>query len=126
MKFVTASALFLSILFSSPTFAAGPFGTIHVGGWSGGAYTNDADGAFSHCAAGTSYASGISVIVTYNVQNNWLIGFASPNFRLTKGESFPIDVTFDGQSQVRLFGMAITDQLVSAIMVPNALRDFKK
>lgn len=126
MKFVTAATLFLSVLFSSPTFAAGPFGTIRVGGWSGGAYTNDADGTFSHCAAGTSYGSGISVILTYNTRGQWLIGFASPTFHLTKGETFPIDLTFDGQSQVRLFGLAITDQLVTAIMVPNALRDFKK
>jgi S1-C subfamily serine protease len=60
------------------------------------------------------------------VNNEWLLGFASQSFRLTKGETFPIDVTFDGQSQSRLFGTAVTDQLVSAVMVPNALRDFKK
>ena len=27
--------------------AAGPFGTIHVGAWNGGAYTDDNTGAFS-------------------------------------------------------------------------------
>jgi S1-C subfamily serine protease len=127
MKRVISAVLALCALLSGKSsFAAGPFGNIHVGNWNGGAYTNDSDGTFSHCAGVTIYGSGISVVVTYNVQNNWLIGFASPTFHLTKGESFPIDVTFDGQSEVRLFGVAITDQLVSAVMVPNALRDFKK
>ena len=116
----------VTALFSGNSFAAGPFGTIHVGNWNGGAYTEDNNGTFTHCAAATSYANGSPVIVSYNVRSEWLLGFASPSFHLTKGETFPIDVTFDGQPQVRLFGVAITDQLVSAIMVPNALRDFKK
>jgi S1-C subfamily serine protease len=127
MKRVVAVVLLWSGLVSSaPSFAAGPFGTIHVGNWRGGAYTSDADGTFSHCAALSSYASGISLFVSYNVKNQWLLGFASPKFHLTKGETFPIDVTFDGESQVRLFGTAVTDQLITSIMVPNALRDFKK
>jgi S1-C subfamily serine protease len=60
------------------------------------------------------------------VNNQWNLGFGSPSFHLTKGETFPIDITLDGQPQIRLFGTAVTDQLVSAILVPNALRDFKK
>ncbi|XIA65443.1 hypothetical protein ACFIOY_03690 [Bradyrhizobium sp. TZ2] len=39
--------------------ARGPYGSINVGNWKGGAYTNDQTGAFSHCAAGAQYASGI-------------------------------------------------------------------
>ena len=127
MKRVVARVLlFSSLIFGAPSFAAGPFGTIHVGNWHGGAYTSDNDGAFSHCAALSGYASGISVVVSYNVKNQWLLGFASSKFHLTKGDTFPIDLTFDGESQVRLFGTAVSDQLLSAIMVPNALRDFKK
>ena len=125
-RVVAVVLLFSGLIYSAPSFAAGPFGTIHVGNWHGGAYTNDNDGAFSHCAALSSYASGISVVVSYNVKNQWLLGFASSKFHLTKGDTFPIDLTFDGESQVRLFGTAISDQLISAIMVPNALRDFKK
>jgi hypothetical protein len=44
--FVSAIA---STLLSSSVFAAGAFGTIHVGNWQGGAFTNDTTGAFSHC-----------------------------------------------------------------------------
>jgi hypothetical protein len=43
------------------TFAAakGPYGSIQVGNWKGGAYTNDVTGAFSGCTAGAAYQSGI-------------------------------------------------------------------
>ncbi len=127
MKRIAAVIFAISGLCSSTSsFAAGPFGTIHIGNWNGGAYTNDNNGNFTHCAAGTGYASGVSLVVSYNVNDEWLLGFASPGFHLTKGETFPIDVIFDGQSQSRLFGTAVTDRLISAIMVPNALRDFKK
>jgi hypothetical protein len=43
--------------------AAGPFGNVRVGGWIGGAYTDDNTGAFSHCAAGTTYVNGVNVII---------------------------------------------------------------
>ena len=119
-------ACIFDIVVASGATAAGPFGTIHVGGWSGGAYTDDKTGAFSHCAAGTSYANGINVIVGQNANASWLIGFASPSFHLTLGETFPIDLTFDGQPQARVFGTALSTELVSGIMPPNVARDFRK
>jgi S1-C subfamily serine protease len=115
-----------SIAVAATASAAGPFGTIHVGKWSGGAYTDDKTGAFSHCAAGTSYTSGINLVVGQNANSSWLIGFASPSFHLTPGETFPIDLTFDGQPQVRIFGTASSTELVSGIMPPNVASDFRK
>ena len=35
----------------APALAKGPFGSIKIGYWAGGAYTDDNTGAFSHCAA---------------------------------------------------------------------------
>jgi S1-C subfamily serine protease len=119
------SCLF-NLAIASGAGAAGPFGSIHIGGWSGGAYTDDKTGAFSHCAAGTDYANGISVIVGQNANASWLIGFASHAFRLTPGETFPIDLTFDGQPQARVFATAYSADFVSAIMPPNVARDFRK
>jgi S1-C subfamily serine protease len=113
-------SIILSVVLAPSAFGAGPFGTIHVGNWSGGAYTDDKTGAFSHCAASTSYASGINVIVGQNANNSWLMGFASPAFRLTPGETFPIDVTFDGQAQYRLFGTALLSNLVTSVLPNNA------
>jgi hypothetical protein len=59
MKRVIAVVFAVSALFySTLSFAGGPFGTIHVGNWNGGAYTNDNDNTFSHCAAGSNYVNG--------------------------------------------------------------------
>ena len=106
--------------------AKGPFGLIHVGAWRGGAFTDDNTGAFSHCAASSSYASGITLVVGQNASNGWLLGFASPNFHLTKGNTVPLDVTFDGQAEARLFATASSENMAIAILPPNVARAFQK
>src|SRR5262249_60869879 len=98
-----ASAVVACVLFSSPTFAAGPFGTIHVGNWQGGAYTNDTTGAFSHCAAGAGYQNGLFLSIAQQADHSWMIGFVDPNWNLPEGQSFPISLTFDGQAQFQIF-----------------------
>jgi S1-C subfamily serine protease len=106
--------------------AAGPFGTIHVGNWVGGAFSDDSTGAFSHCAATSTYGSGISLVVGHNAQNNRLLSFASPAFKFSKGETIAIDVIFDGQERARLFATANNNIMVTAIMPPNVAQTFQK
>jgi S1-C subfamily serine protease len=110
---------------STGAHAGGPFGSIHVGNWIGGAFS-DENGAFSHCAATATYANGIILVVGQNVSNTWLLSFASPGFKFNKGETLPIDVTFDGQSQARLFASANSDIMVTATLPPNVARTFQK
>jgi len=57
--------------------AAGPFRPFQLGLWSGGAFTNDQTGAFSHCAAGVSYASGITMHASVNRFYGWSFGVFS-------------------------------------------------
>src|ERR1700753_2514543 len=103
-KFIVAGLIQAGLM--SMAHAAGPYGNIHVGIWRGGAFTDDNTGAFSHCSAATAYASGITLVVGQNASNGWLLGFASPAFHLTKGNTVPLDVTFDGQAEARLFATA--------------------
>src|SRR5216684_5700609 len=93
-----------ALLFTTNAEAKGPFGSLHVGQWRGGAYTNDATGEFSHCAGGTSYVSGISVVVFMYDTNSWALGFAHERWQLQVGEAFPITLTFDGQAPTHVFG----------------------
>jgi S1-C subfamily serine protease len=123
-SFTFACLVNLAVL--SAASAAGPFGTIRIGAWGGGAFTDDKTGAFSHCGASTNYASGVTVVVGQNANASWLLGFTSSGFHLTAGETFPVDITFDGQSQVRLFTTAVSPTFISGIMPPNAARDFQK
>ena len=57
-------ALLSSLIAVSTAEARGPYGSINVGNWKGGAYTNDQTGEFTHCAAGAGYDSGIYFMVT--------------------------------------------------------------
>lgn len=105
----------ISVIFlASRAFAAGPFGTIHVGLWKGGAYTNDSTGAFMHCAAGSDYINGVGVILGQTADHTWLLGFTSASWDLTPGTTHPIDLLFDGQAQFRVFGNAVQAKLISA------------
>jgi S1-C subfamily serine protease len=105
--------------------AGGPFGNISVGTWKGGAFSDDA-GNFSHCAASSTFGSGVTLVVGQNARNGWLLGFASPNFHLSKGGTVPIDVVFDGQEQAKLFATANSDSMATAILPPNVAHSFQK
>jgi S1-C subfamily serine protease len=122
--FVAACVLQAAII--SSALAAGPYGSIKIGGWIGGAFTNDKTGEFSHCAATTSYASGIILVIGQNTANSWLLGFASPSFSFTTGQSIPIDVIFDGQSAARIFANANSKIMMTAILPPNVARTLQR
>ena len=105
---------------ATPSSARGPYGSITVGNWQGGAYTNDKNGAFTHCAAGTTYQSGIYFVVSIGENGTWRLGFAHESWRLTAGEAFPLALTFDGQAVFNVHGMPIGAQLVNVEMPVNS------
>jgi hypothetical protein len=107
-------------------FWSGPFGTIHVGTWKGGAYTNDSTGAFAHCAAGSDYVSGVGLIVGRSADHSWLLGFISASWNLTLGATIPIDIIFDGKAQFRVFGNVPNSKLISAPLPDAAANRMRK
>lgn len=125
LRSFTAAAL-LQLSLAGLAHAAGPFGSVNVGNWVGGAFSNDETGAFSHCAATTPYASGVILVVSQNAAGTWSLAFASPSYRFTKGENAAIDVIFDGQEQARLFATAYRSDMLTAIMPANVVRTFQK
>ena len=128
MKRLIASvlAIFVASVLSSSASARGPHGSIRVGNWSGGAYTSDTTGAFSHCAAGASYQNGFFLIVSQTANSSWTLGFQNSNYYAGKGRTFPLVVTFDGQATYRLFGIGISDGFFAATLPLAALNQFKK
>src|SRR2546421_12852888 len=80
------AAATLCLALPSTSDARGPYGSINVGNWHGGAYTNDKNGSFSHCAAGASYQSGIYFVVSVGEEYSWGIGFANENWQLKAGD----------------------------------------
>lgn len=112
-----ASALGLLLSFSAA--AKGPFGSIRVGHWTGGAYTDEQTGAFSHCGAGASYQHGVFFIVGMDTSGGWSMAFTHDAWRLTPGDSFPIDLTFDGRAQFRIFAAARNATLITSMLGRN-------
>ncbi|PSO30619.1 S1C family serine protease [Bradyrhizobium sp. MOS002] len=123
-SFIVASLLQLSI--GSVAHAAGPFGSVKIGNWVGGAFSNDETGAFSHCAATAPYANGVILVVGQNSGGSWILSFASPSYRFKQGENAAIDVIFDGQEQARLFATANQTNMLSSVMPANVVRTFQK
>jgi S1-C subfamily serine protease len=113
---------------SSNADARGPYGTIHVGNWQGGAYTNDQSGSFSHCAAGARYASGVYFVVMIDGSGGWSLGFMHEQWRLKTGEAFPLTLTFDGQQPFNVHGVPVADKLVRVPMPSNSslIAQFRK
>jgi S1-C subfamily serine protease len=116
----------MAALSTPAALAAGPFGSIRVGAWVGGAFTNDTTGAFSHCAAATAYANGITLVLGQNAMGAWLISLSHQAGSLTPGEAIELDVTFDGQAQFRIFGAAIAANNLNAILPSPALEQLRK
>ena len=122
------AALWCTIFANSNADARGPYGTIHVGNWQGGAYTNDQTGSFSHCAAGARYASGVYFVVMIDGSGGWSLGFMHEQWRLKTGDAFPLTLTFDGQQPFNVHGVPIADKLVRVPMPSNSslIAQFRK
>ena len=120
MKIQAGIVFAVLILAADPANSAGPFGSIQVGNWKGGAYTNDATGAFSHCAAGVPYQSGVYFVVSATANGGWELGFAHQAWQLVVGETIPIDLTFDNHDQFHVFGTPVTSSLVEVPMPLNS------
>jgi S1-C subfamily serine protease len=116
----------IQVAIISSALAAGPFGSIKVGDWVGGAYTNDSNGTFSHCAASTSFGSGVTLVVGQGVTSGWLLGFASQSFHYSKGETVQIDLVFDGQSGARIFANAASPIMITAPLPPNVAHTLQR
>lgn len=108
--------------------ARGPYGSISVGNWKGGAYTNDQTGEFSYCSAGSIYRSGIFFMVMIDAASTWSLAFAHDSWNFAVGQSFPIALTFDGQAPFNVHGVAIGDKLVRVPMPANSslISQFRK
>ena len=120
IKALVVSLCLAFALSPSASQAAGPFGTITVGNWKGGAYTDDKSGAFSHCAASASYQNGIIFLVSIGQDYSWTLGLAHEKWKLTPGAGFPLALTFDGQQAINVQGLPIGANLVKVVMPANS------
>ncbi|WP_315803416.1 hypothetical protein [Bradyrhizobium sp. SZCCHNS3002] len=98
--------------------AKGPYGSVSVAGWSGGAYTDDNTGKFSSCIASASYKSGINFGVLALPTYNWALAFIHPGWSLSQGQKFPIVLSFDGRNSYNVEGSVWSANMV-VVPMPN-------
>lgn len=115
-----AVVVLLGAIFAGSNAEARPYGSISIGNWKGGAYTNDQTGAFSHCGAGARYDSGVYFVVMIDSGGGWSLGFLHEDWKLRTGEAFPLTLTFDGQQPFNVHGIPIADKLVRVPMPGNS------
>ncbi len=119
---IVAAALLSGLIGISTAQARGPYGSINVGNWKGGAFTNDQTGVFTHCVAGANYDSGIYFMVMIDQAGGWSLGFQHPKWSFTANQAFPIALTFDGQAPFNVQGVTVGESLVRVPMpVDSAL-----
>jgi hypothetical protein len=125
---IVVATLLSSLIAISAAEARGPYGSINVGNWKGGAYTNDQTGAFSHCVAGASYDSGIYFMVMIDQGAGWSLGFQHSKWSFSNNQTFPIALTFDGQSPFNVQGVAVGESLVRVPMPTDSalIAQFRK
>ncbi|MGJ5179140.1 hypothetical protein ACQR16_13765 [Bradyrhizobium oligotrophicum] len=106
------------VALNAPAHAKGPYGSISVAGWSGGAYTDDSTGKFSSCIASASYKSGINFGVLALPTYNWALAFINPAWSLSQGQKFPIVLSFDGRNSYNVEGSVWSANMV-VVPMPN-------
>jgi hypothetical protein len=114
------TALVSLLLATEAAGAAGPSRPFQFGLWTGGAYTNDQTGAFSHCSASVPYKSGIVMFAVVNRFFGWSLAFADPRWALSPKTQIPLELHFDAGPAFNVFGTVLTPILVEVPMPDNS------
>jgi S1-C subfamily serine protease len=88
----------------------------NFGNWTGGAYSNDSSGIFSHCAATAGYNSGISLSVFVNRSYAWGIGLIGPSWQMAVGSKISLQLRIDRGPWMAVTAEVILPQAVSISM----------
>jgi hypothetical protein len=115
---IVAAAL---VFWGGSASAAGPVRVFQAGLWSGGAYTDDRTGDFTHCSAGVAYDSGINMFILVTGDNRWWLGFINPKWSFAPNEKMPIELRFEGGPRLALTA-TVPNRLIVLVQLPSDSR----
>ena len=122
LRTASTTALFAAALTLAATAAtAGKISNLNSGVWNGGAYTSNATGAFSHCAARKNTQSGISLLFSVSRQRQWSMGFSKGSWKLRRGRAYPVRFQVDNGTVLKAVAKAKTPSLVRIPLPPRAV-----
>lgn len=88
--------------------------------WSVGAYSDDQNFSFSHCAMATSYNSGVTLLFSVDKSKSWSMALTRSDWKLKVGEKYYFNVFLDNASGDKWFGYAITPTLIKIPLSTNS------
>lgn len=117
---LAAVAAIAGLALGASAASAAEIAKLRIGNWQGGAFSNDQNGTFSHCAASARYKSGITLV--FSVSNNrvWSMGFSSSTWNLNRGSSYPVRYWVDNGEVLNGTAYAKTDKLAQVILPANS------
>ena len=87
--------------------------------WAGGAYSNDADGSFSHCVISSNYANGTLLLFSIQVNGAVTIGFARSDWSFKPGDQISATIRIDARYAEPVTGVARLPTVVSVDFLPT-------
>lgn len=115
---IVAIVAVASVLWGSSANAAGPIRGFQAGLWTGGAYTDDRTGDFTHCSAGVAYDSGINMFILVTGDHRWWLGFINPQWSFTPNHKMPVELRFDGGPRLALTA-TVPSRLIVLVPLPS-------
>ena len=118
MSYVRVAAVAAAVLVWSVSMAdaAGPLRPFRVGFWSGGAYTDDRTGGFTHCSAGVAYDSGINMFILATDAGRWWLGFVDRHWAFTPQAKLPVALRLDGGPPAAMVATIPNRQVVLVVL----------
>lgn len=108
------------IAFGATAASSAEIAKLRIGNWQGGAFSNDQNGTFSHCAASARYKSGITLVFSVSNDRVWSMGFSSSTWNLNRGSSYPVRYWVDNGEVLNGTAYAKTDKLAQVILPANS------
>ena len=99
---------------------AEPLYRFKVGSWDAGAYSRRDSRQFNHCAGSATYNSGVSVVFAVGRDYGWSMMLANPDWTLTRGRSYNLGFSVDGDVSTWRTGTAITSNGVEIELPPTS------
>jgi hypothetical protein len=120
MSFARIAAIVVTAvaLWGSSASAAGPIRVFRAGLWSGGAYTDNRTGDFTHCSAGVAYDSGINMFILVTGGYRWWLGFINPQWSFVPNEKMPVELRFDGGPRLSMTA-TVPSRLIVLVPLPD-------
>ncbi len=120
MSFVRIAAIVAVALalWGSSANAAGPLRGFQAGLWTGGAYTDDRTGDFTHCSAGVAYDSGINMFILVTGDHHWWLGFINPRWSFVPNAKMPVELRFDGGPRLAMTA-TVPSRLIVLVPLPS-------